>query len=159
MSVCPLSSKNQAEGRELPSCQSWQRHLEGGTPRLEGRWRSWGLLLHATPGRKREKLSPICGAEWVSCCSAAMLPYSGIGFQPYLEPLLTGSFNPKIHCLLSMINVCKSWNIYSHNQETSQKAQHGCWNSMINWYKRDYFEGQQLKLLQAVDYFKCDWRL
>ena len=23
---------------------------------------------------------------------------------------------------------------------------------MINWYKRDYFEGQQLKLLQAVDY-------
>ena len=44
-------------------------------------------------------------------------------------------------------------------EETSQKAQHGCWNSMINWYKRDYFEGQQLKLLQAVDYFKCDWRL
>ena len=44
-------------------------------------------------------------------------------------------------------------------EETSQKAQYGCWNSMINWYKRDYFEGQQLKLLQAVDYFKCDWRL
>ena len=61
--------------------------------------KSWGLLLGATPGRKRGKLCPICEAEWVSCFSAAMLPYSGIGSQPYLEPILTGSFNPKIHCL------------------------------------------------------------
>ena len=51
---------------------------------------------HPEAGREVKKLGPICGAEWVSCCSAAMLPYSGIGFQPYLEPILTGSFSPKI---------------------------------------------------------------
>ena len=76
-------------------------------------WRSWELRWHATLGRRREKLSPICGAEWASCCSAAMLPFLGTGFQLNLGPISMGFYNSTIHCLLTMIKVWKTLK-YTH---------------------------------------------
>ena len=103
-----MGQKRSAEGRGSPSCQLWRKPLRGGTLKLEDWWRSWELRWHATLGRRREKLSPICGAEWASCCSAAMLPFLGTGFQINLGPISMGFYNPTIHCFLAMINVWKT---------------------------------------------------
>ena len=108
-----MGQKRSAEGRGSPSCQLWRKPLRGGTLKLEDWWRSWELRWHATLGRRREKLSPICGAEWASCCSAAMLPFSGTGFHTNLGPILMGFYNSTFHCLLTMINVWKPWNTHT----------------------------------------------
>ena len=47
-------------------------------------------------------------AEWASCCSAAMLPFLGTGFQLNLGPISMGFYNSTIHCLLTMIKVWKT---------------------------------------------------
>ena len=86
-------------------------------------WRNWELRWHATLGRRREKLSPICGAEWASCCSAAIL---GDRIPHQSGAISMGLYNSTIHCLLTMINVWKPWITHTYTMLSLSTSEWKC---------------------------------